>query len=95
MFARSHPRRLEALAILSGMQPKPLPEARVLELGCAAGRNLVPQACAYPEAEFLGVDISAAQVAEGQAVIKALEISNIALREANVVDIDESWGQFD
>lgn len=91
----SHPRRLEALATLSGMEPKPLPEARVLELGCATGRNLIPQACTYPDAEFVGVDISAAQIAEGQAMIKALELDNIELREADLRDIDDSWGQFD
>ena len=91
----SHPRRLEALAALSGMEPKPLPGARVLELGCAAGRNLIPQACTYADAEFIGVDISAAQIAEGQAMIKALELDNIELREADIRTVDGSWGQFD
>ena len=91
----SHPRRLEALATLSGMQPTPLPRARVLELGCAAGRNLIPQAYTYRDAGFVGVDISSAQIAEGKAMIKALELDNIQLHEADIRDVDATWGQFD
>lgn len=37
----------------------PPPGARVLELGCGTGRNLIAAAAAYPEARFYGVDISA------------------------------------
>ncbi len=94
-YRMSHPRRLEALAALSGMHPQPLPAARVLELGCAAGRNLIPQAVNYPGAEFVGVDVSARQIAEGQAMIKALGIGNIRLHEARIEDVDGTWGAFD
>ncbi len=94
-YRMSHPRRLEALAALSGMYPQPLPAARVLELGCAAGRNLIPQAVNYPDAEFVGVDVSARQVAEGQAMIKALGIGNVRLHEARIEDVDATWGAFD
>jgi len=69
-YRMSHPRRLEALATLSGMHPQPLPAARVLELGCAAGRNLIPQAVNYPDAEFVGVDVSARQIAENSPTSK-------------------------
>jgi len=91
----SHPRRIEALATLSGMQPQSLPSARILELGRAAGRNLIPQAQDYPEAEFVGIDKSGQQIAEGQAMIKALGIGNIQLRQANIQEVDDSWGKFD
>ena len=37
----------------------PPPGARVLELGCGTGRNLIAAAAAYPEARFYGADISA------------------------------------
>ena len=94
-YRMSHPRRLEALAALSGMHPQPLPAARVLELGCASGRNLLPQAANYADAEFVGVDFSGRQIAEGQAMIKALGIDNIRLHEARIEDVDGSWGVFD
>ena len=47
---------------------RPRREARVLELGCAAGQNLVPLAERYPEATFLGIDISGNQIEVAQRV---------------------------
>jgi len=45
---KSHPgahiRRAETLATLFDLKPTPITGCRVLELGCAAGWNLVPQA---------------------------------------------------
>lgn len=41
-YPQSHPNRLATIATLFGMQPTPIPQCRVLELGCAAGGNLVP-----------------------------------------------------
>jgi len=32
--------------------------ARVLELGCASGGNLIPYAIAYPESKCIGIDLS-------------------------------------
>ena len=40
-FRQSHPDRLAVIATLHGMSPMPIEWARVLELGCASGRNLV------------------------------------------------------
>jgi hypothetical protein len=37
---KSHPDRLAAVATLFGMQPPAIDHCRVLELGCASGRNL-------------------------------------------------------
>ena len=41
---------------------------RVLELGCAAGGNLLPMAASLPDSEFVGIDI--APVAPGQHVAR-------------------------
>ena len=40
----SHPDRLATNAWLFGMDPAPVAECRVLELGCGAGQNLIPMA---------------------------------------------------
>ena len=40
----SHPRELEFVATLFGMKPCDITNSRVLELGCAAGTNLLPMA---------------------------------------------------
>ncbi len=91
----AHPRHLEAMAALLGLQSPPICSARVLELGCAAGSNLIPQAIDLPGSTFLGIDLSGRQIAEGQASISELGMDNIELRQANILDIDESWGEFD
>jgi methyltransferase-like protein/trans-aconitate methyltransferase len=91
----THPRRLEAIAALFGMEPAPITRCRVLELGCAAGANLIPQAVEFPESRFVGADLSGRQIADGQQTIAALGLPNIELRQADLMTIDESWGQFD
>ncbi len=88
-------RKLEAIATLFGMQPREVSHCRVLELGAAAGGNLIPQAIAYPDSHFVGVELSARQVSEAQAIIEELELDNIEFRQVDILDIDSSWGEFD
>jgi methyltransferase-like protein/2-polyprenyl-3-methyl-5-hydroxy-6-metoxy-1,4-benzoquinol methylase len=94
-FPQSHPDRLATIAILFGMRPARVRGCRVLELGCAAGGNLVPMAEQLPESEFLGIDLSARQVAEGRALIGALGLGNIQLRHQSILDFDPGGGAFD
>lgn len=94
-FPFAHPRHLEAMAALFSLQPPPITSCRVLELGCAAGGNLIPQALDLPNSTFLGVDLSPHQIADGQAIVRTLNLKNIELRQANVMDIGPDWGQFD
>lgn len=91
----SHPAHLAAVARLFGADP-PSPEtARVLELGCAEGGNLLAMAVGSPSATFLGVDLSERQVAAGEARRDALGLSNAALRVADVAAFDPGPGSFD
>ncbi|MDI6747189.1 MAG: class I SAM-dependent methyltransferase [Rhodocyclaceae bacterium] len=94
-FPDTHPDRLATLGRLFGLRPPSLDNCRVLELGCASGGNLISMALAMPEAEFVGVDLSSVQVAQGQQAITELELSNIRLLSTSITDIDESLGQFD
>ncbi|MFP3741356.1 methyltransferase, partial [Burkholderia sp. SIMBA_019] len=50
-FAQTAPGHLQAVAHLYGLDSAPLEKARVLELGSAAGGNLIPFAAAYPDAD--------------------------------------------
>ena len=61
-FAQSHPNRLFTIGTLFGMRPTPVQKCRVLELGCAAGGNLIPMADYLPESQFVGVDNLARQI---------------------------------
>lgn len=94
-FQRSHPNRTAVIAALFGLAPPNPERARILELGCAAGGNLLPMAVELPNAEFLGLDLSAKQIEAGEAVRRAAGIANVTLRQANLLDFDRAQGKFD
>jgi methyltransferase-like protein len=94
-FVQTHPSRLAVVATLFGLNPPPVNRCRVLELGCAAGGNLVPMAEALPDSEFVGVDLSARQIADGERTIRRTGLNNVSLRHASITDIDETYGHFD
>ena len=62
----THPRQLEATARLFGMNPAAVTGCKVLELGCAAGWNLIPMAQSLPGSTFVGIDYSPSQIAEAR-----------------------------
>src|SRR5262249_40891875 len=94
-FPRTHPGHLAAVASLFGMKPAPIGRCRVLELGCAGGVNLIPMALTLPASRFIGVDLSARQIADGQKLAAELALDNLHLRHLNILDVDQSLGQFD
>lgn len=86
---------IEAKAKLWGLDPVPVKEARVLELGCSMGGNIIGQAVHHPKASFVGVDLSASQIEIGNEIIKFMELDNITLLEKDIMTIDKSFGTFD
>ena len=94
-YSQSHPDRLATVATLLGMSPVAVERCRVLELGCAGGGNLIPMAYGLPESQFVGIDVSARQIAEGQATVAALGLGNITLKHLDIMDIGADLGQFD
>ena len=55
-YEQSAPEHLAAVAHVFGLSAPDVSKARVLELGCAAGRNLIPFAVRNPGARAIGVD---------------------------------------
>ncbi|MHC2068052.1 methyltransferase regulatory domain-containing protein [Bremerella sp. T1] len=94
-FRQSHPERLASVGNLFGIKPADIHNCRVLEIGCAAGGNLIPMAEGLPDSKFVGVDLSKKQIERGQLNIDSLGLTNIELKYMNCVDIDESMGTFD
>lgn len=94
-YRQSHPDRLSTLAFLMGMDPAPLARCRVLELGCGNGANLLPMACDWPESSFVGIDLAQQPIAQGQALIDTLGLSNIELLSLDVLAFPETMGSFD
>jgi len=51
-YAQTHPAHLYSVASLFGLNPPDFKKARVLELGCGGGDNLLPLALTYPKSIF-------------------------------------------
>ncbi len=79
VHAAAHPRHLGALGALFGVRVAAPARARVLELGCASATQLIAFAFAHPEAECVGVDASARQIADGRARVAQLGLTNVSL----------------
>src|SRR5262245_60894890 len=95
-YAQTHPDRLATVAILHGLEPPDPFRARVLEIGCGAGGNLMAMAAATPGIRAVGVDLAAAPIEEGRAVIEAVGLENIDLRVGDVRELtDGHLGEFD
>jgi methyltransferase-like protein/2-polyprenyl-3-methyl-5-hydroxy-6-metoxy-1,4-benzoquinol methylase len=94
-FTHSSPANIHGVATLFGLTPHALETARVLELGCAAGGNIIPLAARYPKAQFLGVDLSDNQIKHGKMLIKGLGLKNIRLQTRSITDVNDFDGKFD
>ena len=94
-FPQSQPQRIAALGKLFGLSPQNVATARVLELGCASGGNLIPLASQFPDASFIGIDLSPVQISEGQARIASMGIKNIRLINMSIADVTAGLGRFD
>lgn len=94
-FAQTHPDRLATIGTLLGLQVAPVANCRVLELGCGDGGNLLPMACQLPGSHFVGLDLSGEAIARGQALVDELNLSNLELRQADLMEVGAELGQFD
>jgi SAM-dependent methyltransferase/methyltransferase-like protein len=94
-YVHTHPDRAATLATLLGLTPAPVPRCRVLEIGCAAGGNLLPLAYALPQARFVGLDYSARQIEEGQARLARLGVRNVQLFCRDLLESSDDLGDFD
>ncbi|CAA6822316.1 MAG: Methyltransferase-like protein [uncultured Thiotrichaceae bacterium] len=75
---------LAATGRLHGIDTEDPDQCRVLELGCAEGGNIIPQAWYFPSTTFVGIDLSQRQIKMGQNIIEKLELPNIQLLQADI-----------
>lgn len=94
-FQDTHPRHLAALGRLFELPVAAPAKCRVLELGCATGGNLIPMAWYQPQASFLGIDLSANQIGQGQSLIDRLALTNVELRQGDILELGSELGEFD
>jgi methyltransferase-like protein/SAM-dependent methyltransferase len=95
-FPPSAPANLAAVAQLFGLTTPEVSTARVLEVGCATGGNIIPFAAAHPGARVVGLDLSQVQVDLGRVRAKDLGLDNVEFVAGDVARMDlTALGQFD
>ncbi|TWS98291.1 class I SAM-dependent methyltransferase [Reyranella sp. CPCC 100927] len=94
-FPLTHPARLAAIAALFGLSPPEVRTARILEIGCAAGGNIIPMAMHLPDSTCLGIDLSGVQIEQAQRRADGLDLRNLTLRRQSVTEIGPDDGPFD
>lgn len=92
---QTHPDRLATHAHLFGLSSPDPDSARVLEIGCGDGGNLIPMAYAMPGAAFTGVDLAATAIAKGRELLGSLGLRNISLHHMDMTDLGPDFGNFD
>lgn len=96
-YPQTHPSHLYTVATLFGLKPPDFRKARVLEIGCAAGGNILPLALNYPKASFTGIDLSGEQIAHAERQKAALKVKNIEFRQEDILafDLKKEKGRYD
>jgi methyltransferase-like protein/SAM-dependent methyltransferase len=95
-YPQSAPGHLAAVAHLFGMSTPDVSTARVLEIGCATGSNLIPFAAYHPNAEAVGIDLSPVQIGSGRTRVDKLGLPNLTLIVGDIADMNlAQLGQFD
>jgi SAM-dependent methyltransferase len=94
-YPLTRPAHVAAISHIFGLATPDVATARVLEIGCGGGGNLIPAAAAFPQARFVGLDLSPLQIAEARERAGAAGLANIEFQEGSVTDVDASWGHFD
>ena len=95
VFYNTQPNKIKGVFKLLNFDTPDLETARVLEIGCSFGGNILPFALANPNAEVIGVDLSKTQVDEGNRIIQHIGLTNIKLIHQNILEFGEDMGEFD
>ena len=85
-FAQSSPYKLEACATLLGINPPPCKNAKVLEIGCSFGGNLIPFAVNNEDARVVGIDLSGEQIRRGKEIVKEIGLENLELIHGDICE---------
>jgi methyltransferase-like protein/protein-L-isoaspartate O-methyltransferase len=92
---QTHPDRLATHARLFGLEPAPLTDCRVLDVGCGDGENLLAAAAMFPASTFVGIDSAERPIEDGRERAEAWGIDNLDLHALDLTAMPTSLGPFD
>lgn len=91
----TQPDVIAAVARLHGFDAPDPTRARILELGCAQGGNLIPLAWRWPACECVGIELSRVQAAAGADFVARLELPNVRILHGDLAVLPGDLGEFD
>ncbi|MFM8893089.1 MAG: methyltransferase regulatory domain-containing protein, partial [Planctomycetia bacterium] len=95
-YPQMAPAALRYVAALNGVSPpRTTDRFRYLELGCGLGRCVTTLAAAYPQGEFVGVDVNPAHTAAAEREVAAGRLGNARIVTSDFGHLPADIGTFD
>lgn len=91
----TQPDVLAAVAALHGFNAPDPERARILELGCAQGGNLIPLAWRWPQSQCVGIELSRVQAEAGAAFVARVGLRNVRIVHGDLAALPQDIGEFD
>lgn len=90
-----YPDKLAVVASMFGVDVAPPDRARVLDVGCGSGANLLPMAMLWPGSEYVGIDLAQSAIDKANANLAQLGLTNVHFMTADLMDLPPDFGKFD
>jgi hypothetical protein len=91
----SDPAMSAVAARIGGLEVRHPRRARVLEIGCCSGHNLIPLAMRWPTTECVGIDLAERSIAEANERAALAGVGNVAFHAADLMSYEPLGGPFD
>jgi SAM-dependent methyltransferase len=82
-------------AKLGGLEVPHPRRARILEIGCSSGHNLIPLAQRWPGSRFTGIDLAKQAIADARERASTASVGNVVFHCADLRDFEPVCGPFD
>lgn len=94
-FTDTHPALTSAIAALRGLHTPAVEHARILELGCGTGFNLLAIAESLPSATCTGIDLSPSHIRRASETATAIGARNVEFHCLSIADYHPPANSFD